>query len=289
MFNNLIVAYLFLGGMGAGACAVLSVLSIVLLRSKSRTFGTRALASIPCRRLFGFGFLLAAAVCAVGAFCLLADMRRPDEVLVLLVSPTFTVVSVGAYVLAATILCAVVSGLAWLGVFKIRRTTLRLIATVQVVLALAVMTYTALLLMTFWSVPFFSTPLIIALFLASSLSCGTAAVVLFAIVTRVWENFAVSMRRLALADAVIIAVEALVLTAFVLVSCQVAPESAARLIGGELAVAFWAGLVAAGLAVPFVLYVAECAVPAARVNPLLPAVLVLVGGFVLRWCVVTAA
>lgn len=289
MFNNLIVAYLFLGGMGAGACAVLSVLSIVLLRSKSRTFGTRALASIPCRRLFGFGFLLAAAVCAVGAFCLLADMRRPDEVLVLLVSPTFTVVSVGAYVLAATILCAVVSGLAWLGVFKVRRTALRLVATVQVVLALAVMTYTALLLMTFWSVPFFSTPLIIALFLASSLSCGTAAVVLFAIVTRVWENFAVSMRRLALADAVIIAVEALVLTAYVLVSCQVAPESAARLIGGELAVAFWAGLVVAGLAVPFVLYVAECAVPAARVNPLLPAVLVLVGGFVLRWCVVTAA
>lgn len=289
MFNNLIVAYLFLGGMGAGACTVLSVMSFVFLRSKSTTFRTRALSSIACRRLFGFGFLLAAAVCTVGAFCLLADMRRPDEVLVLLVSPTFTVVSVGAYVLGATILCAVVSGLAWLGVFKAQRTALRLVAAAQVVLALAVMTYTALLLMSFWSVPFFSTPLIIALFLASSLSCGMAAVVLCAVITRVWGSFMVSMRRLALADAAIIAVEAFVLTAFVVVGYQVAPESMARLISGELAVAFWAGLVVAGLAVPFVLYMAECAVPSAHVNPVLPAVLVLVGGFMLRWCIVTAA
>lgn len=103
MFNNLIVAYLFLGGMGAGSCCMLNVLGFATER-----------AGIASRRLFGFGFLIASAVCTVGAFCLLADMRRPDEILILLTEPTLSVVSVGAYTLAATILCGVFSGMrAW--------------------------------------------------------------------------------------------------------------------------------------------------------------------------------
>lgn len=281
MFDNLIVAYLFLGGTGAAACVVLCVLGLVLARSET--------AGIAHRRLFGFGYLMAAAACAIGAFCLLADLRRPDEVLVLVQSPSVSVVSVGAYVLAATMLLAVLSGLAWLGAFKASRTVVRVASAVHIALALAVMTYTALLLMMFRSVPFFGSPLIIALFLASSLSCGTAFVVVCAVVSRAWQCLASALRALVAADLAVIVVEALVLTAFMLVSVQEAPKSAERLLVGELSAPFWVGPVAGGLAAPLALYVAERFLPSARINPLLPALLVLAGGFALRWCVVAAA
>lgn len=278
MFNNLIVAYLFLGGMGAGACCVLNVLGFATER-----------AGIAPRRLFGFGFLIASAVCTVGAFCLLADMRRPDEILILLTEPTLSVVSVGAYTLAATILCGVFSGLAWLRVFPVPPLAMRIVAAVHLVLACAVMTYTALLLMAFSGVPLFRSPLLIPLFLASSLSCGAAAVTLSAVATRTWDSFALAMRRVALADAAVLVVELLVLAAFVLASLQDAPASAWRLIGGSAAVPFWAGLVAIGIVAPLVLYVLARKVPTLRVHPFVPAALVLVGGFVLRWCILAAA
>lgn len=278
MFNNLIVAYLFLGGTGAGACCVLSVLGFV-------TEG----AGIARRRLFGFGFLIASAVCAVGAFCLLADMKRPDEILILLTEPTLSVVSVGAYTLAGTILCGLFSGLVWLRALPVPPLAMRIVSVVHIALSCAVMTYTALLLRAFSGVPLFRLPLLIPLFLVSSLSCGTAAVTLCAVVTRTWDSFAPTMRRVALADAVALAVELLVLGAFVLMGFQDAPASIWCLIGEDEAIPFWAGLVATGIVAPLVLYVLARAVPALRIHPLVPAMLVLVGGFMLRWCILAAA
>lgn len=278
MFNNLIVAYLFLGGMGAGACCVLSVLG----------FSTGS-AGIAHRRLFGFGFLIASAMCVVGAFCLIVDMKRPDEILVLLIEPTLSVVSVGAYTLAATILCGVFSGLAWLRVVPVPLLAMRIVAAVHIVLACAVMTYTALLLMAFSGVPLFRSPLLIPLFLTSSLSCGAAAVTLCAVVTRTWRSFSSAMRCVALADAALLIVELLVLAAFVLASLQNAPASAWRLIGGSEAVPFWMGLVIAGLVAPLAMYVLARMVSGFRIQPFLPAMLVLLGGFVLRWCILAAA
>lgn len=278
MFNDLIVAYLFLGGMGAGACCVLCVLGLATER-----------AGIAHRRLFGFGFLIASAVCTVGAFCLLVDLKRPDDILILLTEPTLSVVSVGAYTLAATILCGAFSGLAWLRAFPVPPLAMRIVAAVHIVLACAVMTYTALLLMAFSGVPFFRSLLLIPLFLASSLSCGAAAVTLCAVVTRTWDGLSFAMRRVALADAAILVVELLVLAAFVLASLQDAPASAWRLIGGDEAVPFWAGLVAVGLVAPLALYVLARKMPTLRIHPFVPATLVLVGGFVLRWCILAVA
>lgn len=278
MFNSLIVAYLFLGGMGAGACCVLSVLGLATKRS-----------GVVQRRLFGFGFLIASAVCATGAFCLLADMKRPDEILILLIEPTLSVVSVGAYMLAVTILCGVFAGLSWLRVFPVSPLAMRLLAVVHAVTACVVMVYTALLLMAFSSAPLFRSPLLIPLFLTSSLSCGMALVTLCAVATRTWSDLALVMRRVALVDAAVLAVELLVLIAFVLVGAYNAPVSAWRLIVGDEAVSFWIGLVVVGLVVPFALYALPRKVPMLYVHPLVPATFVLVGGFMLRWCILAVA
>lgn len=289
MLNNLVVLYLFLGGMGAGACGVLCVLSFGRLGTAARVRGSRSLGSIFSQRFFGFGFLIASALCVVGAFCLLADMKRPDEVLTLIVSPTLSVVSIGAYTLAATIFCGVFSGLAWLGVFGVAPLVMRIVAIVYAVLSIVVMTYTALLLMAFSGVPLFRSPLIIPLFLASSLSCGMALVVVYAFISRTWEDFSVPLRRLALVDMVVLVVELLVLAVFLWAVWDASPESVMRLVSGELAVPFWFGFVFCGLAAPLAFYVVQRKVPTLSVNPAFPAALVIIGGFMLRWCILTAA
>lgn len=288
MFNNLIVAYLFLGGMGAGACCVLCMLSCAANGRLASAVRSQARPDIASQRFFGFGFLIATALCAVGAFCLLADLKRPDEVLVLLTSPTLSVVSVGAYTLIATMLCGVFSGLVWLRAFVVPPLVMRVVVAVHIVLSCAVMVYTALLLMAFSGVPFFRTPLIIALFLASSLSCGTAAVVVIAVVTRAAGSFRNWLRRLALFDMAVLVIELLVLLAFMVASARVAPQSAWRLLDGACSVPFWT-LVVGGLCAPLVLYGLELRLPALHVHPLLPACLVMAGGFVLRWCILAAA
>ena len=59
-------------------------------------------------------------------------------------------------------------------------------------------------------------------------------------------------------------------------------SSAAPLLSGHLAPLFWGGLVALGLVIPLLLDLAG----GLRVPAVVPAVLVLVGGFVLRYVIV---
>ena len=74
-------------------------------------------------------------------------------------------------------------------------------------------------------------------------------------------------------------------------AASAAAASVAALVGGAYAAAFWVGLIAIGLVVPFVLEIAMCKNPALASGPAAMAAecCVLIGGFILRFLVIYAA
>jgi formate-dependent nitrite reductase membrane component NrfD len=136
--------------------------------------------------------------------------------------------------------------------------------------------YTGVLLsataLPFWS----DARLMGALFLASGASTGMAAISLLLYLSgdAAGEGF----KKIKRADRFAIVFEMAVLVLFLVLL----GGAAAPLLSGHLAPLFWGGLVALGLVIPLLLdLLGGMRVPAA-----VPAVLVLVGGFVLRYVIV---
>ena len=106
MLGELAVGYLFLGGTGAGAIAVASVLDLALVRAP---FGTDARVSAdeapPCERVVAFALLAGFAALALGVLCLLFDLGRIDRALDLFLRPSATYLTVGSFALAALVAC----------------------------------------------------------------------------------------------------------------------------------------------------------------------------------------
>jgi len=289
MFNNLIAAYMFFGGTGAGACCVLCCLYMVLHRRAVDVEADEGTRAILRQRFFGFGFLVVSVVSALGSFCLLADMKRPAEILTLIVSPVFSVLSVGAYALATLIVLGAAAAVTLLRPVRVPRAAVTLFLLITLSVGVVVMAYTALLLMAFPAARLFNSPWLVPLFMASSLSCGCAGVILWAQVSRTSDMLAAALRRLRVADGAFIVAEIVVLVVFLLAAGSVAPESADRLLRGDCALGFWLGVVGCGLTVPLALSFLDWRAPSLRVHPILSMLLILIGGFALRWCMLKAA
>ena len=281
LFGELVVAYLFFGGAGAGACAVLGFLECA---NASR----RPAASlvVPCE-LMARAWPAALALLGTGALCLMADLGRPERVLSLWLAPRFSVMTLGAWALLASLVLATAFSLA------ANVTGLRLAPAAARVAAIAAMAaglvtalYTGWLLNALPSVIAFDSWLVPTLFCLSSLSCGMAVVVATASFTGSRGSFAGVLHRLARVDSVLIVAEAAALAAFVawLASHEGTQAGATALVQGSLAVPFWVLLVGAGLVAPLAL---ERRYPAGdwRVWGLWIAGCVLLGGLFLRLCV----
>lgn len=289
MFSDFITSYLFLGGAGAGTCALLACLNIVCLRTSPNVQNFPQVKSVVLRRFYGFGFVLSAMVCALGALCLLFDLARPDKVLTFIFSPTITVVSVGAYTLVAVITLCLFMGLLWLGAVRIPRWMTYLMSSIIVLLALVLMTYTALLLIIISRVAFFQSWWLVPLFLASSLSCGTAFVMFIAVVVRAYDHVQPLLHRVIAVDLALIGVELLSLFAFLCFAKPGAEGAVMALVDGPLSLPFWVGLVFCGLVVPAICLVKELRTSSPLPQSLIPAALIAIGGFLLRWCILRAA
>lgn len=289
MFSDFITTYLFLGGAGAGTCAVLACLNIACLRNAPQVRDFPQVTSIVLRRFYGFGFLLVAAICVLGALCLLLDVARPDKVITLLFTPTFTVVSLGAYTLVTVTVLSLVLGLVWLGVVRIPRWAAYGLNGVIILLAAVLMTYTALLLMIISRVAFFQSGWLVPLFLSSSLSCGAAFVIVVAVVVRAYDPLQRQIHQIIVADLVCIGIELISLFAFLFFAKEGAHGAVMALVCGPLSLPFWFGLVACGLIVPLFCLVMEARRPWRLPMSLIPAALIAIGGFLLRWCILRAA
>ncbi len=291
----LTTSYLFLGGTGSGALVVLSVLECANARRRSADpRGGRnrfeCAFSLP-DEFFTRCWPLCFVVLALGMLCLLADLGRPDRLLGLLVSPELSAISVGAYALAIALACAGAFSLTSLfdGV-RIGPVTVYLLAGIGVAAGMATMAYTGVLLQSLASVLFWRTPLLPLLFMLSAASCGIACVFLGAAFVEVRQPFVRPLVLLARIDGVVIVAEALCLMVYLMFSSvgggtRLAVEA---LVAGELAPLFWGGMVAGGMVLPFTLerFITH---GNSRSQFVWIAASLLVGGFVLRFCIVGVA
>ena len=274
VFNVLTTSYLFLGGTGAGALAVLCVLEC------ARVLRWRALA-MPEEF-----FARAWPVCAV----LLADLGRPDRLLGLLSSPTPSAMAAGSFALVAALACAAAFSLgALLDTVRLPRAAVLALAAAGALSAAVTATYTGVLLQSLASVLLWRTPLVPVLFVLSSASCGIATAFLAASFVETRHPYRGPLVWLARIDGGIVVVEAGCLSAFVLLAFAGEETAAAAraLAFGELAPVFWGVLAVCGLAVPLVLerFLTH---GNSRTQLLWIAAALLAGGFALRFCLVGA-
>lgn len=341
MFGMLVIGYLFLGGAGAGALVVLSLLECANARRRfgyladrtrlGRTFAGRSMGSLrvegsrhpgepryfegghtraaaqEARRrhsrgrmaralalpsaFFAYAWPVCLAALSLGVLCLVADLGRPDRLFALVIHPQPTAMTVGAYALTAALAVssAFSVGANFDGI-EITPPVVYVLGAIGVVVGLVCAAYTGVLLSSLASVLFWRTWLLPALFAVSSLSCGIALVMLAASFVQARQVFVRPLRWLARADSLLIVVEAAVLAGLIAwgLSGEGTYASADALFAGDLRWMFWGGVVVLGLAVPFAM---ERLVRHGNYSTqlLFVAALVLLGGFLLRWCIVGTA
>lgn len=297
MFGPLTVAYLFLGGAGAGAVVAATVLDLAVARTP---FGPLSAPSLdyasPTQRGIAFSLVTGFVMLLVSVACLAFDLGRLDRVASLFLSPTFSVMSMGAFSL--TLALAATAGLAVLHVAYMPQVPVVLARALQAaafISGVAVMLYTGILLCGLGSVPLWSSGWLVALFAASSLSCGIA-VVLFAMASQQQDDPANIMRTcrvLLRADFAAVVLEAVAAAGLILCALNNSDAgmlAAQQLLDGCYAVWWWT-FAACGIVVPLAL---EALALARRVRVqtatvlAIAAIAVLVGGIALRQAVVGA-
>lgn len=149
MFSELVVAYLFLGGTGAGALLIAAVLMLLAdERAVSRGVVVRFRdnGSAAYRRLFVPILVASLVVLVLGALCLAADVGRLDRILLLAVSSpsNYLVVGFWALLLCGTLAAAML--LVWLGVPSVSLPLFRALAVLLAAVSFVAVIYTGLLL-----------------------------------------------------------------------------------------------------------------------------------------------
>lgn len=150
------------------------------------------------------------------------------------------------------------------------------------VFALILGMYTGILLSAFNARPFWNTSILGPLFLTSGLSTGAALILLL-------SNSVEEKKRFSQIDMMIIGIEIfLIVHLFMgfLASTQVHIDAAHLFLGGEYTAAFWVLVVGLGLSLPLLIEILESR--GFHVSVKIPAMLVLIGGLVLRFIVVDA-
>ena len=291
MFSELVVCYLFLGGAGAGACLVLSVMGILVPRDRFSKSPVRGIfVSWEYRKLFGFGFAFALVALVAGVLFLFVDLGRADRVLLLFTSPKVVHITIGAYALIFSILGATLQALIWTQMIQGGSVfVLRLLCVLTALFSLVAIVYTGLLLQSLRSVPLW----LPALFILSSLSCGMGLVMGSSLLAGLGSVFGSVLRRVVFFDGLVIALEGLSAVVFLATTFSSASEtvvlSGKELVLGSNLGLFWAGFVLLGLVVPlaldYQLYSRQPIRPSLGVTS---AACVLAGGFMMRYCLVQA-
>ncbi|WP_165253920.1 NrfD/PsrC family molybdoenzyme membrane anchor subunit [Adlercreutzia sp. ZJ304] len=316
MFSDLVVAYLFLGGTGAGCCLIASILALLAEPTEIDRFlvyGIHSASAQTWRRFFSALYIAALGALFLGAICLMADLGRPDKLLLLLFYPTPTYMAVGTWFIIVCSISALLCVVLWAGHMRISRKCLTVLSIIAGVSSIVVMVYTGLMLSDIRAIPVWNTFWLVLLFVLSALSCGIALALCSSLISGSLTAFYSTLVRLSKVDAAIILIEAAV-GFFCLFSVwsaagglagpadstgQAAFDSLESLLVGPLAVTFWVGFAFIGLAVPFV---QDIAISRKRSNLmrmgkssssalfiLSTAACVLFGGALLRFLVVQAA
>ncbi len=309
----LIVNYLFVAGVSAGAFAISS-------------FATY-LGGPHFRRVARIGALVAPWPVMLGVGLLVLDLGRPFAFYNLFLTVQFTSpMSIGSWLLTLFIFVSLIYAVLWLpapldnlvrvptskrALFHFKQWTplsatlirkLRaLLAAIGFPLSLGVGIYTGILLGAIPARPFWNTPMVAQLFLFSAMSSGCAIVLLITalIGARREDELEEERRLLVSTDMVLIVLEIFMLIPFLLhhaLSTWSSASSIQLILGGEFTYPFWIGVVLLGILLPltiegyelFPVILKEGAARYSLQLSALSAVFVLVGGFVLRYVFVYA-
>ena len=258
-----IVWYFFLGGIAGGAYFTAAI---------ADNFGSRRDSTVA-----RIGYLLSLPLVALCGLLLIVDLGVPSRFLNMMrvLKPTDPM-SIGAWGVGVFGAFTFVSSLLSFTTSPSRAALRRKIGLIGMLFGFFLASYTGVLLsntaLPFWS----DARLMGALFLASGASTGMAAVALIIFLTG--GTAGEGWHKIERADRYSMIVELVVLAAFLVLL-----GSAARpLTSGHYAPLFWGGLVGLGLVVPLLLNVLGHRV---RALGAVSAVLVLAGGFVLRYVV----
>lgn len=303
-----VILYLFLAGLGAGA---LTVSSSVLLRGGGGESGVHFdiarygafVAPLPV--IVGCGLL----VFELGSFHVGDWFKWLNLYKTINLSP----MSIGTWLLTFFIIASVAYAYTFIPkppVLGDLATRLRRpIAWICVPLGIGVAVYTGVLLGAMPSRPFWNSPVLALLFLLSSLSTGVALILLARAIlnprteksaTAHAPNYHASGYILTSSDLILLGIELVIVFLFIMFAYltvgDVRHAITVILAGGDLATLFWLGFVVIGLLVPAaielyyvfprLLYHREYAPP--RGAEITVSVVVLIGGFLLRYVVVIA-
>lgn len=312
MFGELVAAYLFLAGTGAGGIAAACLADLLAVRTP---FGAMAAGSVaearPADRLVAFALAASVAALALGCACLTADLGRLDRVLALFLTPSLTLMNLGAWALAALLAVGALLALArfaylpWLG-----RSAAGALEVAAVALAAVVAVYAGLLLQMLPGVRLWSSPWVPALFVLSAASCGCALLAGTALFVEDDGEVRRVVRVALAADAALVIGELVAAAAFLAGALGSGhpgvATSAESLLHGSAALPWWCGFALCGVAAPLLAEGAlwwrarsnrgEARGPSGSAPALAPApavlaalaALVLVGGAGLRWAIVDA-
>ncbi|MDR3136721.1 MAG: polysulfide reductase NrfD [Coriobacteriales bacterium] len=287
--------YLFLGGLGGGMLFTIGIIEMVFHAGY----------------LLALGVLVAVACLGIGSMLLIFELGQPKVFLRVFLSAT-AIIKWGACLLILAMGFGFVYFLFYLppswNLFWYSWTWLRdLCAVCMALFGLCVVVYTGVLLSTMKAKPFWNTPALPVLFVASALSTATAALSLLAgfwpsadaIIAlfaeqadaeTVVSSYLPLLTHEIVAilhqyDTMLVVAEFIILLLYVLTmraSGNVTAKAVAlEWISGGKALLFWVGMVACGLVIPFLLYQTG-GTGAEYVAP----VLVLAAGLLLRFLVV---
>lgn len=245
-----IIAYLFLAGAGAGA--FISAVACDLLAPDWSKSLARA------------GSLASGPLVAIGTACLVLDLEaglwEPWRQIYLVANSssmiTWGVVILSGFIPIGFLYAAALNEITIVG--KIARKYLIYLEIVGAVLAVATAGYTGVLIAVVNGVPFWNTPLMPVLFMASAMSTGLAVAMIGAAIIDI--NTIRTLSNFALGHVIFLAVEGLVLGLLIFMSLTKsveAADSAKMLISGPLSPYFWILVVIVGLLVPFVMSIVE--------------------------------
>ena len=156
------------------------------------------------------------------------------------------------------------------------------LAWVMLIYAIILGIYTGILLSAFNARPLWNTSILGPLFLASGLSAGAAATLLF-------SKNSLERKQFARIDLVLIGIELfLIIHMFMgfLASTQVQIEAANLFLGGPYTMSFWIFVVILGMLIPAILEIMELG--KFHIPVVIPAVLVIFGSLMLRFIIVYA-
>jgi formate-dependent nitrite reductase membrane component NrfD len=262
-WEMMIVWYFFLGGIAGGAYFTAAI---------ADNFG-----SARDRTVARVGYLLSLPLVAACGLLLIVDLGVPSRFLNMMRAFKFwDPMSLGAWAVGVFGMFAFVSSVMSLSSSESMASLRRKIGLVGMLFGFFLASYTGVLLsnsaLPFWS----DARLMGALFLASGASTGIAAITLTLFLTG--HAAGEGWGKLKHADRYSMVLELALLVVLVLLL----GAAAKPLTGGHYAPLFWGGLVGAGLVLPLVL---DLLSPRLRALGALAAVLVLIGGFVLRYVV----